>query len=246
MSEGKIRVGMVNYLNTLPLRYGLERMAQSGAISLLQDYPARIADALLHKQIDLGLVPVAAMLKLPDAKIIGQHCISADGAVASVALFSQVPLQDIRSIMLDYQSRTSVRLVQILCKHHWQINPNFVQASNDFIDHVQNDTAAVIIGDRALQHKHKFAYEYDLSAAWKELTSLPFVFAVWLSPQDISPAFCDAFDAANGEGLAHLSDIVAANPYPYYDLHQYLSKNIQYTLTAEKRISIEQFLAYSL
>jgi chorismate dehydratase len=242
MSTAQVKVGIVNYLNTLPLRFGLQKMANNGRISLQQDYPSNIAKALINGSIDIGLVPVAALLNLPDAHIIGNYCISADGPVASVGLYSQVPLDEIRQVYLDYQSKSSVRLVQILCKQLWHITPEFVQAPEYFIDLVQGHSAAVIIGDRALQHKHKFKYEFDLADAWKKLTGLPFVFAVWVSVKDIQQDFVEMFDAANAEGFDYLQQIVSTANYAHYDLHKYFTQNIKYLLDDDRRNAIELFL----
>jgi chorismate dehydratase len=242
MSTKPVQVGIVNYLNTLPLRHGLEVLAQMGSITLYQDYPSKIAAALQTNEIELGLVPVAAMLTMPNAHIVGTHCISADGVVASVALFSQVPLAEIKTVYLDYQSKTSVRLVKILCRDYWHIDVQFVDAPQNFIDQVQGTTAAVIIGDRALQHKLQFTYEYDLADAWKQHTGLPFVFAVWLSTTAMSADFIAAFDAAQQQGIACIDEVVAANPYSHYSLEKYLKHNIQFTLSAEKFESINLFL----
>jgi chorismate dehydratase len=242
MSTAQVKVGIVNYLNTLPLRYGLQQMADAGHITLHQDYPSKIAKALMDGEIDLGLVPVAALLSLPNPHIIGEYCISADGPVASVGLYSQVPLNEIKKIYLDYQSKSSVRLVQILCNQHWKIEPEFIQAPDNFIDLIDAETAAVIIGDRALQHKHKFKFEYDLSEAWKQHTGLPFVFAVWVSTKEIPDEFVMQFDEANGAGFNFIDSIVSDVNYSHYDLHKYFTENIQYKLSADKRKAIELFL----
>jgi chorismate dehydratase len=243
MSTAQVKVGIVNYLNTLPLRYGLQQMAEAGQITLQQDYPSKIAKALMDGDIDLGLVPVAALLHLPNPHIRGEYCISANGPVASVGLYSQAPLNEIKKIYLDYQSKSSVRLVQILCNKHWQISPEFIQAPDNFIDLINADTAAVIIGDRALQHKHKFQFEFDLAEAWKQHTGLPFVFAVWVSTKEIADEFVIQFDEANGVGFNFIDEIVANADYEHYDLKKYFTENIEYKLSDDKRKAIELFLS---
>jgi chorismate dehydratase len=246
MSSTPVRVGIVNYLNTLPLRHGLNTLVERGVITLVQDYPSKIAEALVRNEITIGLVPVAAMLRLPNAQVIGHHCISADGVVASVALFSTVPMQDIKTIYLDYQSKTSVRLLQILCKEFWKIEVQYLDAPNNFIDLIDGDTAAVIIGDRALQHKSRFAFEYDLADAWKQHTGLPFVFAVWLSTAPLAEDFIAQFDGAQQDGISAADHIIANTAYTYYDLTTYLKQNIQYNLTEQKIKSMELFLKASV
>lgn len=116
----KIRVGIVNYLNTRPLIYGLQRPPISEKIELTGDYPAKIAEQLLDDEIDLGLVPVAVLKKMPEYHIIGDYCIGTEGEIASVALFSEVPVPEIKKVYLDYQSRTSVELLKYLMGEYWE------------------------------------------------------------------------------------------------------------------------------
>jgi len=115
----KIRVGAVSYLNTKPLLYGLQHHAVSASIELIEDYPANLARALQENTIDIGLVPVAVIPKLPEAHIISDYCIGATGPVASVCIFSKVPMEQIQSLYLDYQSKTSVNLARVLLKNYW-------------------------------------------------------------------------------------------------------------------------------
>jgi chorismate dehydratase len=108
------RIGAVSYLNTRPLLLGIEQESFLKSIDLVKSYPAKIAQDLLEGQIDIGLVPVAILPQLSDPHIVSNYVIGANGAVASVALFSEVPIDEIKSIYLDYQSRTSVQLLKIL------------------------------------------------------------------------------------------------------------------------------------
>src|SRR5690349_15610060 len=110
----KIRVGAVSYLNTKPLLYGITRSPIAERIELVTDYPAKIAASLLDGSIDIGLVPVAIIPKMHEFHIISDYCIGAEGPVASVALFSEQPLENVKKVLLDYQSRTSVSLARVL------------------------------------------------------------------------------------------------------------------------------------
>ena len=83
-------------------------------IDLVIDYPANVAKLLVENKIDIGLIPVAAIPLLREHYIISDYCIGCDGEVASVCLFSQVPINEIETILLDYQSKTSVALLQLL------------------------------------------------------------------------------------------------------------------------------------
>lgn len=108
----KIRVGAVSYLNTKPLIYGFEQGKMRDEIDLLIDYPANIASQLINDKIDVGLVPVAILPLLKEHHVVSDYGIACDGEVASVCLFSDVPLHEIRTVLLDYQSRTSVALLK--------------------------------------------------------------------------------------------------------------------------------------
>ena len=240
----KIRVGIVNYLNTKPLLLGLRQLNSEGLIELTEEYPALVAEKLIRREIDLGLVPVAILPLIPDFSIIGSYCIATNNQVGSVCLFSEQPLENIQEVVLDYQSRTSVQLVQVLFRHHWKKEVKFVAATDEgYLQKIKGTTAGVIIGDRALLAQSHFTYCYDLGEAWKSLTGLPFVFAVWASIKPLTQDFINLFDEANGLGFSNLNEIVAENQSATsYDLNHYFTKNIDYRLTPQKEEAIQLFL----
>ncbi len=241
--EEKIRVGIVSYLNTRPLIYGLERLSIKDKIALIEEHPALLADKLKNGEIDLGLVPVAVIPKLPQSYINGNYCIGSVGDVASVALFSEAPVEHIRKIYLDYQSRSSVQLLQWLIKHHWKTDPEYITANDEsYIKEIKGDTAALIIGDRALKQRQHSKYIYDLAGEWKAATGLPFVFAAWVSTRELPGGFIKEFDEANGYGLQHIDEIAAEHDNGIYDLKKYFSHNLSYELDEEKRKGLELFL----
>lgn len=239
----KIRVGIVNYLNTRPLIYGLERPPIAEKIELTGDYPSRIAGLLLNDEIDVGLVPVAALKNMPEYHIVGNHCIGTRGEIASVALFSEVPVSEIKKVYLDYQSRSSVALLKFLMKEYWGINPEIIQAENEsYRDKLTGTTAGLVIGDRALEQRKRSTFIYDLGSEWRAITGLPFVFAVWASKQKLPDDFIEQFDAANANGLRHIDEIVAGTSYDLYDLKKYYSLHLSYKLDELKLRAMELFL----
>src|SRR5688572_9899250 len=196
--DKKIRVGIVNYLNTLPLIYGLERPPIKDKIELVGAYPAKLSQMLKDGEIDLGLIPVASIPQLPSFYIVGNHCIAAEGEIASVCLFSEVPIDQIKKVYLDYQSRSSVALLKWLMKEYWGINPEIIEAENDeYRSNIKDTTAGLVIGDRALEQRKVSTFIYDLGSEWRAITGLPFVFAAWVSTQPLSQDFIDEFDQAN-------------------------------------------------
>jgi len=240
------RIGAVSYLNTRPLLLGIEQESFLKSIDLVKSYPANIAQDLLSGKIDIGLVPVAILPQLSDPHIVSNYVIGANGAVASVALFSEVPIDEIKSIYLDYQSRTSVQLLKILLSQFWKKEVEFISATEGYIAQISGTTAGVIIGDRALENLSKYPYVYDLSLAWKQHTGLPFVFAAWVANQPIPAAFMAAFDTANGYGLAHLDEVIALIPAQeqVYDLHKYYTENISYFYDEEMKQGLAAFLNF--
>ena len=238
------RIGAVSYLNTRPLLLGMEHTPFKDRIELIKSYPAKIAQELLDGTIDIGLVPVAIMPLLTNPQIVSKYVIGTEGEVASVALFSQVPMEQIERVYLDYQSRTSVALAKVLLAQYWNKNVEFIAATEGYIDQISGTTAGVIIGDRALASLDQFDHIYDLGLTWKQHTGLPFVFAAWVANKPIPADFIEAFDVANGYGLTHLDEVIALIPASeqVYDLHKYYTENISYELTQEKRKGLDKFL----
>ena len=150
--QKNIRIGAVSYLNTKPLMYAFKHGFEINGMEITEEYPAKIAQMLLNDEIDVGLVPVAIIPKLKEYFIISDYCIGAEGAVASVCLFSEVPLEKIQKVILDYQSKTSVALAKILIQHYWKLNVLFDEATENFRDEIRGTTAAVVIGDRLLSN----------------------------------------------------------------------------------------------
>lgn len=237
-----IKVAAVSYLNTKPLVYEFERGAMQDQLDFTFDYPAKVAAMLLKGEVDLGLVPVAIIPQMPESYIISDYCIGASRPVASVCLFSEVPLHDIQKIILDYQSRTSVALLKVLVKEYWKISPEFVNAENDFENNIKGTTAGVIIGDRALLHREKTAHVYDLAEEWQRMTGLPFVFAVWLSNKKLPDDFIAAFNTNLKNGLQKIDSIVSEIDFPDYDLSVYYKENIDYIFDDAKRAGLQLFL----
>jgi len=240
----KIWVGAVSYLNTKPLVRAFEQGAMADQIYLVTDYPSKLADRLKSGELDVALLPVAALEDIEDVHIFSPYGIASKHKVASVSLFSQVPLSEIKEIYLDYQSRTSVALLRILCKEHWNIQPKFIEAEEGYINQIEGERAGLIIGDRAFECASKFPHIYDLAESWKEFKNLPFVFAVWVGRSGMSQQFVEDFNRACALGLAQIDDIVAEQNYAHYDLSVYYNENISYNIGAAEHKAIELYRQY--
>jgi chorismate dehydratase len=153
-------------------------------------------------------------------------------------------MEKIETVLLDYQSRTSVALAKILFKNYWKKNIVFIPAAENFENKISGTTAAVIIGDRALKQRNTSKYIFDLADAWKNFTSLPFVFAAWISNKKLNEDWIDAFNKANAYGLTHIDEVLAGLHFEHYDLKTYYTKDISYPLTDEKRKGLEKFLSF--
>ena len=239
----KIRVGIVNYRNTKPLIYGLEREPMKSRIDLVGAYPAKLAQMLQEGEVDVGVIPVAAIPQLKEYHIVGNYCIGAEAEIASVCLFSEVPLNEIEKVYLDYQSRSSVALLKWLMKESWGIYPEIIEAEDEsYRDQIKGTTAGLVIGDRALEQRKISTFIYDLGSEWRGITGLPFVFAAWVSTKPLPEDFIRDFDRANAMGLTRIDEIVAANPYDVYDLKKYYTLHLSYELTEAKRKGMNRFL----
>lgn len=212
-------------------------------VNLMIDYPANIADKLLSNEIDIGLVPVAVLPQLTSYFIVSNYCIGCDGAVESVCLFSNVPLEKIERIFLDYQSKTSVELLKILLKEHWKISPQLMQAGEGFEENLSGNTAGLIIGDRAFMQRKKSVYSYDLGEAWKELTGLPFVFAAWVSNKELPASFINEFNSATAYGVQNINVVVNDIAKNSINLEDYYKNRISYLLDDRKKEALQLFLS---
>jgi len=161
----KIKVGVVSYLNTRPLVYGLKLSPIANEIEVIEETPARLADLLMSDQIDVGLIPIAIIPRLKEFFIVSEYCIGTETEVASVCLFSEVPLTQIQKVYLDHESRSSAALLKWLMKEYWGINPEIVQAVNDaYRKEIKGTTAGLVIGDKAFEQRKISTFIYDLAS----------------------------------------------------------------------------------
>lgn len=231
----KVRVSAVSYTNTLPFLQGIKSSPVMDMIDLSVDYPAECARKVIADEADLGIIPVAALLKISNPHIITDYCIGSDGAVDSVFIFSDKPVHEIKTLRLDGQSRTSNGLARILLKYYWKNEVDIVWEGNA--------DAYVLIGDRTFGKKADIAYVYDLGYYWKEFTGLPFAYAVWVANKELTRDFVDLFNKALAEGVSHPEDVIAGLPvYPDFDYQTYLTKSLDFKLDDRKRLAITKYL----
>ncbi len=214
-------------------------------VDILEDTPFACAEKLLTGKADIGLVPVAVLPHLLEHHIISEYCIGADGDVNSVMLFSDVPINKIKTILLDYQSQTSILLARVLALKYWNIDPKWQTTSADYENKIKDETAGIVIGDRALLMKNKFSFAYDLSGEWKKFTGLPFVFACWVSIHKLEKIFLRDFNIALENGLKKINDIAKYESTIHYSeekIRNYLTCCIDYKFDEKKQTAMELFL----
>ena len=243
----KINVAAVSYFNTIPFLYGIQNdkdlMSQ---INLRLEYPSKCSNLIKSGEVDLGLVPIIELIHMPYSEIIGKYCIGAQGKVKTVMLYSDCPLNEITSITLDYQSRTSVMLVKLLVKFFWKIDVKFFDADEGYIDSISKNHAGLVIGDRTFNLKDSFSFKYDLSEEWFKFTGLPFVFACWVANKPLSKKFKKQFINALKYGLDRKELAVTKfnkkEKWPV-NLNNYLENDISWNLDALKQKALKRFLS---
>jgi chorismate dehydratase len=223
--------------------YGIERAGLLRA-ELLLSPPSGCAEAFASGRADVALLPSAALLEIPEHNIITSFCIGAVGDVRTVVIVGDSPISNVRRLFLDSHSLTSVALSAILCRELWRIEPERIDMSDlSPLDNARTGDAFLLIGDKVFDHEGRFGYSYDLARAWRELTGLPFVFALWVASPDTQGATTAALEGSLCYGVEHIAEAVAASPHcdkPY--AVDYLTRNIDYNLDEAKRRSLELFL----
>lgn len=243
-----IKISMVSYMNTLPLVYGLKYSKYLSENSEIQlDIPSLCAKKVISGEVDLGLIPVAVIPFLKQSYVLPNYCIGSKNKVASVLLLSEKPLSEIETVLLDYQSRTSVNLTRVLAREFWKINPIWKNAKEGFEKEIKGTTAGVVIGDRTFDLIDRFPYVYDLSEEWYKFKKLPFVFAAWVSNKPLSDEFIFHFSKAMEFGIKHTKESIIeykTHNKTNVDLEYYLNYNIDYKLDSEKQKALNLFLDY--
>ncbi len=234
----KIRVSAVSYTNTLPFLQGIRNSDVINDIDLSVDYPSECARKVMEDEADMGIIPVAALASMSNYYIIGDYCIGTKNYVDSVFIFSNKPIEEIKTLLLDKQSKTSNGLARILLQRYWKRNDIEILTEGEA-------DAYVLIGDRTFGKKEEVPYVYDLGHYWHELTGLPFAFAVWVANKELPESFCKKFNAALADGVSRPDDVIDGLPaYPNFDYHTYLNENLDFHLDADKRKALDLYLEW--
>src|SRR5487761_523762 len=245
-----LRVSVVQYLNTVPLIWGMQHGVQAGKFDLDFTTPAQCADAVRFGNAGVGIIPTIEVQRIKNLQVIPGVSISSLERVKSVILLSKKPIEQITSVALDTSSRTSAALVTILLRKFYGLQPQMAPAVPDPEKMLAGVDAALLIGDPALSFKARDVRAYDLAAEWKTFTGLPFVFAVWAGPRKAHLGeFSRDFQESRDYGLAHIDDI-AAEYAPRHGMTPdeekiYLTGNIDYNLSHKHRKGLDLFYRLS-
>jgi chorismate dehydratase len=244
-----LRLGAVGYLNARPLTWALDRDPRW---NVRYDVPSVCASLLNSGQVDLGLIPSIEFLHGSDYRFVPGVAIGSAGPVASVAIYTRVPVEQIRSLALDTSSRTSVALTRVLCARRFGISPSFVPHGPDLAVMTSRCDAALLIGDPALDADHEALglRKIDLGAEWTSMTGLPFVYAAWTGQSGAAGAAdVRALQDAQADGVASIAAIAAE--YGRGDAAAaaraavYLRDNVRYGLGPAEAEGLQRFLDYA-
>lgn len=218
-----VRLGRIPWINAFPVYGAIDRGLVRVAAELVSGTASELNDLLAAGELDVSVVSAVEYARNAAAyHLLPDLAISCDGPVRSVKLFSRRPVTELdqATVLRTASSRTSVLLLELLCRHRWGVAPRFATARAEAMDlaalgHLPHD-AVLVIGDAALllAASGRYPVEADLGQEWKEWTGLPFVFAVWAARREASPRVASGIQqallASRDWGLGHLDELARA------------------------------------
>jgi chorismate dehydratase len=242
----KLRVGIVNFLNSKPLAWGFLKGHHADLFAPTYHPPALVARLLGQGNLDIGLIPSIEVQRIPGLKVLPDLCIASRHEVRSVLLVSRVPVEQIKKVALDQNSRTSAALIRILLKERYGLSPEYLHERPDPERMLAEADAALIIGDPALKVERDRYLILDLAAEWNALTGLPFVFAVWaVRPGVDLPDLPFYFKSSLRYGLSSVDTVsreaAAELGLDSGEVRSYLTENLSYFLRQEEIQGLEEY-----
>jgi len=189
--EKKLRIGKIPYVNLYPIYQTIQSKSDCAGYEFVEGVPSQLNRMLREGQLDVSPSSSIEYIRTPHLyQLIDGHSISCSGCIASILLFSPVPIENLnnKQIFVTSQSETSIALLQIVLKIFYRIDCNLIVT-----DKPENMEGAAffLIGDDALRMHKKLSINndslliYDLGELWADHTNLPFVFALWIARRDI-------------------------------------------------------------
>jgi chorismate dehydratase len=241
-----VRVGIVDYVNSWPLAWGFLSGRLDEGYEVDYCSPAEVAARLARGELDVGLIPSIEVGRIPGLRVVPGLCVAATHEVRSVLLVTRGPVEQIRRVALDENSRTSATLVRILLKQRYGIEPEVTTCAPKVEQMLEEADAALVIGDPALHVDRETFHILDLAAEWRELTGKPFVFAVWAVREGIAtePLGHD-LQASLGAAFEQMDEIIARAiaelSLPREVVERYLLRHLRFTLGPEELAGLEEY-----
>ncbi|OFX75514.1 MAG: hypothetical protein A2X12_02920 [Bacteroidetes bacterium GWE2_29_8] len=246
----KINVSTINYLNSTPFNYGLNNSAIIEKIALQENTPNDCANLLKEEKVNIGLAPIAIIPHLKKAFIISDYCIGCYGAVKSVCIYSNVKIQYVKKIYTDNHSITSVFLAKILSAFYWQIKPEWINIELNNLKEIKSKHETILaIGDKTFYYEKEYLYCYDLGEVWLDFTSLPFVFACWISNTELDESFIQEFNTSLLYGLKRKPESLEHKDIKSLKIDKqtalnYITNNISYEFNSDKQKALKTYFDY--
>ncbi|WP_338090455.1 menaquinone biosynthesis protein [Planosporangium thailandense] len=252
------RVGHIQFLNCLPLYWGLMRSGALLDVDLHKDTPDRLNSALVAGDLDIGPISLVEYLRNADQLLLlPDLAVGSDGPVLSVNLVSTLPLEELdgRRVALGSTSRTGVMLARLLLAGRYGANPEYFRCPPDLTAMLLEADAAVLIGDVALRALYEAPTRgltvTDLGQAWRDWTGLPMVFAVWAARRDYAQAnpgrvkdVHEAFLRSRDLSLRELDEVATAaarwEPFDAATLAEYF-RALDFSLGARQVEGVREF-----
>lgn len=241
-----LRIGIVDFVNSWPLAWGFLSGRLADGYEVFYCSPAEVARRLAAGELDVGLIPSIEAVRIPGLAVVPGLCVGATHEVRSVLLVSRMPMEEIRRVALDENSRTSAALVRILLEERYGVRPEVTTRSPDLEKMLRDADAALVIGDPALHVDRKSFRILDLAAEWRQLTGRPFVFAVWAVRRGVeTEALSRDLRLSLGFAFEEMEKIVdravtelSLTPEV---VEQYLLRHLRFSLGPEELAGLEEF-----
>lgn len=230
------RLAASHYLNSAPLIWSFIRGPRINTAELIDAVPGRCSEMLSNGEVDGALIPIIEYQRIPEVLLVPDVCVGSRGNVRSVVLVSKKEtLGNIQSIALDESSRTSVALLKIIFREFLRMEPQWTACKPDIEWMLDQNDAALIIGDPAMSFPRNDLRVFDMASLWREFTGHGFAFAIWAMREDRAALFEQIdFAAARDEGLARIEEIISDYEKKISlsreELRTYLLQNITYRI----------------